>query len=627
MAIRGGGGGRRRRWPNRRIVVSMMATSNLLFALMCISTTTMIVSVHGSSYPPPPQLFIRGHGIGSEIRRGLQEEEPTMMGATTTLNPNDQIVQRSLQQQRNNDDGNDRSDSSGKGSSSSSTTKMKSSLSLEGKLWFALLVFSIVSFDLSIMLGLNASIWRPKWEERFSKYVAAVSVGDDDKGRSSTNGNKDEESKDTNGDTNDDNRNNGHGRNNRHTHSHSTQIDYVDNVNVRKIYGFCRMVEPIKKSVLCMGCVTFDDRNIGDTRTNNNNHKLKQIVEYKFLMRYKYAGQTFEKFMKLSSPTHDNFVPRANHTTELYVLSKNPELALLKKHVHSELQQFNYDGMKYKMWYKVFGMLGGTFGYMWSGLFFLLGCISPTLPLAFWSNTDIGFYNGGVENDNSHQSWASYILIVLVANFVIMGILNSNIQNRMNGYPVEFFKYVGHGKMLSSRQRANHYQFNNHLQHPVNGRSSGMNYNDYVANKNNGGGGGSRYGTNIDIFSTSMISNACSSISSNSGGGGGGRDRRDSTSDQSGSSPIFLTPRPFQSINNGGGGGSTSHLRVLMTGTVTSVGRISTGSSRGSRGGGGHSPSISGNSSVGSSIRTLTEIREEEDDEFEIVANPRNFEI
>ena len=162
-------------------------------------------------------------------------------------------------------------DDESNGSSSSSYT----ALSSEGKLWFALLVFTIVTLDCSVIMLLNAAIWRPRWEARIAQFVV-------DSSSSSSNNDGDD-----------------------------------NNINsVHLVQGLCRLVEPVKKSVL-LGCVTVDDRSIGNTRTNTNNHKLKQIVEYKFLMRYKHDGQTIEKFMKLKSPLHDAIVPKANRTAEL----------------------------------------------------------------------------------------------------------------------------------------------------------------------------------------------------------------------------------------------------------------------------------------------------------------------
>ena len=259
------------------------------------------------------------------------------------------------------------------------STSAYTPLSSEEKIWFALLVFTIVALDCAIVMLLNAAIWRPKWEERFAAYV----------------------------DSNE------------------------NNSEVHTVQGLCRMVEPIKKSVL-LGCVTVDDRNIGNTRTNNNNHRLKQTVEYKFLMRYKHDGKTYEKFMKLKSPLHDKIVPKANRSSELYVLSSDPALALLKKHVHSELEQFKYDGIKYREWYINLGLLGGTPGYIWSLVLFIMGCIGSALPLQMLSR-EIKF---------DSNVW-SRILIVMVANIIVMVTTNMNINNRNKGYPIEFQKYLG----------------------------------------------------------------------------------------------------------------------------------------------------------------------------------------
>ena len=402
-------------------------------------------------------------------------------------------------------------------------------LSPEGKLWFALLVFGIVALDISLLLALNAARWRPRWEARFSKYVP----------------NNDGENDEKVGQT-------------------------PRRSQVLVIPGLCRMVEPIKKSIF-LGCFTFDDRNIGDTRTNNSNHKLKQVVEYKFLMRYKYAGKTYEKFMKLKSPMHDDILPRANHTAELYVLSSNPELALLKKHVRSELQQFDYAGLKHKTLYKAFGLLGGKIAYSWCVIFFLLGFLGPTVPLKALSK-DISF---------DASVW-SRIVIVLVANIMIMAICNSDIQNKSDGYPIEFNKYVGHGKAFASR--ANQVK----IQHP---------------NTKIGMKCGKPIGSSIDIDG-SLNSNIRSSISSSTGGGGinvaDSRSNSATSERGNGFGGTHHLPPPHPNQSN--------HIRILMTGTVTR-GRVR-----------GRSPSVGGGSSIGSSISTLMDIKEEEDDEFEIVA-------
>jgi hypothetical protein len=369
--------------------------------------------------------------------------------------------------------------------SSSSSSSSHSDFPWQAKAWFTLIVCGVACWDMAVLLVLNASLWRPRWEARFLRYVhegsavlgychavkaiqKTVVCGYvwNDKYRPPPSSSSSSSSS-------------GPGSPSKYKHHH-----YFNNTNSTHTSAASEEDDPSSSAVHTSSC---SDAAIG-SRPKAQNRQMS-IVEYQITIRYKFEGVRVEKVMMLKAGQHDSILPTTGNAVNLLVLPGEATSALFTSHVYLEVSQPHYycsslsneqqslqqeqpqppeQQQSYSPHHsqhhqqqqpcckRVFGIYGGTPGWIWGIFWLLLGILLPLWPFLGIRRDDENDDDENNEKEeeqtvaNNDMSMWTRVGIVLVANVLILVLIVYNdFGNRHHGYPNQFREHLGTAKKKS----------------------------------------------------------------------------------------------------------------------------------------------------------------------------------
>jgi hypothetical protein len=450
------------------VVVAFMVT-------LLVLVTTALSIWRDAAYPQQQQQQMDDEDTNDETSSSSSSSSSAAAWAL--------IIKRSLLDEMENEEGEE---------SSSSSSSSSSDFPREAQVWFTLLVCGVACWDMAVLLLLNAAMWRPRWEARFVRYIQegsavlgychavkaikkTVVCGFvwNDKYRpppsalSSSPGSPSKSKQYSNYYSN--------------TSTNTSAASEEDDPSSSAIHT------SMSSSSSATG-----------SRPKAQNRQMA-IVEYQITIRYKFEGVRVEKIMMLNAGQHDSILPTTGNAVNLLVIPGEATSALFTSHVYYEVsphpyccsnnnnneqsqqqeppppqqpplpqppeqqqqQQQSYSPrhsqeqqqqQQQPCCKRVFGIYGGTPGWIWGSCLLLLGILLPLWP--FWrglgTEKEEDTESSSFSMVNDVNMWTR-VGIVLVANvtLVLMVYCHDDFGNRHHGYPNQFRAHLGTAKKKS----------------------------------------------------------------------------------------------------------------------------------------------------------------------------------